>query len=215
MSLIKKMKTNKLSFCLVLVLLLLGGPTALAKIDRDTVEAAWDRVTEADDFERVPIEYEEEGGPNAWVSFETDGKYSVHVTQEMMDALDSEEEIAGILGHEIGHVRLGHYNQDVLSSIGQTLLETHKDRMSGLAGAIGSVGVELTKSQFSREQETEADEYGVELLVEAGYSPWALHRAMMHFAAEDQQTKGFDTHPGTGPRLKYLAELARAEESGD
>ncbi len=197
---------------LVFALLLFIIPAALAQIDKSAVEAAWDRVTEADEFERVPIEYEEEGGANAWVAFEDGGKYSVHVTQEMMNALDSEEEMAGILGHEVGHVRLGHYNQEVLSEIGQSLLEAHKDKMSGLAGAVGSVSVELTKSAFSREQETEADEYGVELLVEAGYSPWGLYNAMKHFGTENEKTGGFATHPGTGPRLEYLAELARAEE---
>ncbi len=205
----------------VFLILALSRGVAWARIDTATVEAAWDRMTKADGFERVPIEYEDEGGPNAWVAFEgveprssRDGvKYSVHVTQEMMNALDSEEEMAGIWGHEIGHIRLGHYNQDALAGIGQSLLEVHKDRMSPLAGAVGSVGVELKKSQFSREQEMEADEYGVGLLVKAGYSPWGLHNAMKHFGTEGK-TGGFDTHPGSAPRLARLAELARAEEEG-
>ena len=209
------MKNNRWAWFFAVIFLLCACVPALAQIERADVEAAWDRVTEADGFDRVPIEYEEEGGPNAWVAFEDGGRYSVHVTQEMMNALDSEEEMAGILGHEVGHVRLGHYNREVLSDIGQSLLEAHKDRMSGLAGAIGSIGVDLTKSQFSREQETEADEFGVELLVDAGYSPWGLYNAMKHFGTENDKTGGFATHPGTGPRLEHLAELARAEEDGE
>ena len=185
----------------------------LEKLDKDTVEKAWRTISEADDFETVPIEYEEDDAPNAWVAFEGEGQYTVHVTQSLMEALHSEEEIAGILAHELGHIKLGHYNREVLSDIGESLLGVHNDSLSELAKAVGKVDIDLTKSKFSREQETEADDYGVKLLVKAGYSPWGLYKAMKRFEKDDEgESSGFSSHPGLKERLEHLAEQAKANE---
>ncbi len=195
-----------------LVLICLSGGAAWGSISRKTVERAWARVAEADGFEKVPIHYEESDVRNAWVEFDSEDDYTVHVSTGLMGILTSEEEIAGILGHEIGHVRLGHYNRDVLIDIGRTLMGTHQDRMDDLARAMGTLDMDLMENQFSREQETEADDYGVELLVKAGYSPWGLYNAMKRFDEDDEETGGFDSHPGGRERLAHLAERARRAE---
>ena len=41
------------------------------------------------------------------------GSYSVSVTTGMLDLLDSEDELAGVLAHELGHVKLNHYGSTV------------------------------------------------------------------------------------------------------
>ena len=120
-----------------LILICLSGGAAWGSISRKTVEKAWARVAKADGFEKVPIHYEKSDVRNAWVEFDSEDDYTVHVTTALMGILTSEEEIAGILGHEIGHVRLGHYNRDVLIDIGRTLMGTHQDRMDDLARAVG------------------------------------------------------------------------------
>ena len=199
-------------FAALVVLICLSGGAAWGGISRRTVERAWARVAEADGFEKVPIHYEEDDVRNAWVAFEGEDDYTVHVTTGLMSILRSEEEIAGILGHEIGHVRLGHYNRDVLIDIGRTLMGTHEDRTDDLARAVGTLDMDLTENRFSREQETEADDYGVDLLVRAGYSPWGLYNAMKRFDEDDEETGGFDSHPGGKERLAHLAERARSAE---
>ena len=189
---------------------------AWGAINEKTVEAAWKRIATADGFEVVKINYEKDTSPNAWVKFQSQKNFSVHVTQGLMKILDSEEQIAGVLGHEIGHVRLGHYNKGVGRNVGWALLSAGLGRVGGTAGKVaqlaGNVGMNLAESGFSRGQEVEADDYGTELLKRAGYDPYGLYRAMKAFADNKYVTQpnGFNSHPPTARRLKHLMDKAKA-----
>lgn len=191
---------------------------AQASITNETVEAAWARIAKADGFKAVKINYENDDSPNAWVNFKSEKNYSVHVTAGLMKILNSEEEIAGVLGHEIGHVRLGHYKKGVSRNVGWAILNTALGRIGGIGGAVaqaaGNVGMNLAESGFSRGQEVEADDYGVTLLKKAGYDPKGLYRAMKAFADNKYVTQpnGFNSHPPTARRLKHL--LDKAKEVG-
>ena len=206
--------TRKIFSGLICSLLLCS--CAWGAIDKSTVEAAWKRIAEADGFEVVQINYEKDDSPNAWVKFQSQKNFSVHVTQGLMKILDSEEQIAGVLGHEIGHVRLGHYNKGVGRNVGWTLLSIGLGKVGGNAGKIaqaaGNVGMNLAESGFSRGQEVEADDYGTELLKKAGYDPYGLYRAMKAFADNKfvTQASGFNSHPPTARRLKHLMDKAKA-----
>ena len=189
---------------------------AFAQIDNAVVEAAWEKIATADGFEVVKINYEKDDSPNAWVQFKSQKDFSVHVTQGLMKILDTEEQIAGVLGHEIGHVRLGHYNKGVGRNIGWAILGAALGKVGGNAGKIaqaaGSVGMNLAESGFSRGQEVEADDYGTELLKKAGYDPMGLYRAMKAFADNKYVTQpnGFNSHPPTARRLQHLRDKAKS-----
>lgn len=189
---------------------------ACAQIDSAVVEAAWQKIATADGFEVVKINYEKDDSPNAWVQFKSEKDFSVHVTQGLMKILDTEEQIAGVLGHEIGHVRLGHYNKGVSRNIGWNLLGIALGKIGGNAGKIaqaaGTVGMNLAESGFSRGQEVEADDYGTELLKKAGYDPMGLYRAMKAFQDNKYVTQpnGFNSHPPTARRLKHLMDKAKS-----
>ena len=157
------------------------------------------------------INYEKDDSPNAWVKFQSQKKFSVHVTQGLMKILNSEEEIAGVLGHEIGHVRLGHYNKGVGRNVGWAVLGTLLGRAGKAAQFAGSLGMNLAESGFSRGQEVEADDYGTELLKRAGYDPYGLYRAMKAFSDNKYitQPNGFNSHPPTARRLKHLMDKAK------
>lgn len=195
-----------------LILFFILCSCANAQISKETVEAAWSRIASADGFAVVPINYEKDNNPNAWVNFKSQKNFSVHVTQGLMRILNSEEEIAGVLGHEIGHVRLGHYGQGVARNVGWALLGIVLDKTVGNAGSIaGNVAMNLAESGFSRGQEVEADDYGTVLLKKAGYDPKGLYRAMKAFADNKYVTKpnGFNSHPPTARRLKHLLDKAK------
>ncbi len=112
------------------------------------------------------------------------GNHSVHVTTGLMAILDHEDEIAGILAHEAGHIQLGHYN----SSVGRSLLwgllfhalEGNAARRlpEGWAGP-GRIGLQ-------QEQEVAADDYGIRTASAAGYSPGAV-RAMEKMRPPDSR----------------------------
>lgn len=191
---------------------------AWAKIDRAVVQRAWERMAAADGFKRISVTFEKSDKPNAWVKYESAEDFSVHVTQGLMDLLNAEDEIAGVLGHEIGHVRRGHYKEQVSRNVGWAILGSLLGKAGDLAQTAGAIGMTLAESGFSREQEVEADDYGTDLLAKAGYDPHALYRAMKRFkdAGLGTEPNGFNSHPPTDRRLKHLKERADriAAESG-
>ena len=200
--------------CLALAILAGLSSCAHAAINEAVVERAWKNIAKADGFKTVAVNYVEDASPNAWVAFKSADDFTINVTRGLMKILNSEEEMAGVWGHEIGHVRLGHYNQgvgrNVLWSIGSAILE----RKTGKVGqTLGAVGMNLAENGFSRRQETQSDEYGVKLLVKAGYNPLGLYNAMKAFKDNGYGTKSgitnwFSTHPATDDRLKKLQEFA-------
>ncbi|MDR1049130.1 MAG: M48 family metalloprotease [Synergistaceae bacterium] len=199
--------------CLILFLFLFAAPL-WAEIRKADVENAWRRVAPLAGMEPIPITYEKDDAPNAWVKFQSSEKFSVHVTQGLMKVLSSPDEIAGVLGHEIGHVQLGHYKKGATRSVGWAILGTLLGEAGDLAGLAGGVGMALAESGFSREQEVEADDYGLDLAVKAGYSPWGLYNAMKSFRDKGFKTEpnGFNSHPPTDRRLKHLQDRARKAE---
>ena len=186
-----------------------------ASITSHDVQAAWARISKADGFKTIPITYEKDDSPNAWVKFKSQNDFSVHVTKGLMKILDTEEQIAGVLGHEIGHVKLGHYDKGVGRAVGWTLLGIALGKAGGIAQTAGNVGIQLAESGFSRGQEVEADDYGTELLKRAGYDPYGLYRAMKAFQDNKYVTQpnGFNSHPPTARRLKHLMDKAKEVSS--
>ena len=200
---------RKLCVCMMMMLYCAGAHASITSSD---VQAAWERISKADGFKTIAITYEKTDSPNAWVKFKSEKDFSVHVTQGLMKILNTEEEIAGVLGHEIGHVRLGHYKKGVGRNVGWAILGYALGRAGSVAQALGSVGMNLAEKGFSRGQEVEADDYGAELLKKAGYDPYGLYRAMKAFKDNNYVTQpnGFNSHPPTARRLKHLMDKAKS-----
>ena len=190
---------------------------AYGEINRKTVLRAWHNITQAEKFPELPMNFERDDDPNAWVAYTDDGDYSVHVTTGLMKILESEGEIAGVLGHELGHIQLGHYNNFALSDTVRSIMGANLEQADDLAQAIGNIDMELKESKFSREQETDADDYGVKVLTKAGYSAWGLYNAMRRFDLNGYGTEsnGFNSHPASEERLANLAKKAQAHKSSD
>lgn len=187
---------------------------AQAAISEAVVERAWKRIAKADGFKQIAVTYVEDASPNAWVAFKSADDFTINVTRGLMKILNTEEEMAGIWGHEIGHVRLGHYNKGQLRNIGWNIGTAILQKRTGQIGqTIGAVGMNLAENGFSRRQETQSDEYGVKLLVKAGYNPMGLYNAMKAFKDNGYGTQSgivnwFSTHPATDDRLKNLQGFA-------
>ncbi len=212
---------------LVCLIFLFSSVPAYSEIDKYTVENAWRNIALAGNFEVVKVNYEDQTAPNAWVLFKSEKDFSVHVTTGLMKILNYEEEIAGVMGHELGHIKLGHYNKSKKRNtglkVGGKILSWGLGRITGGIGGVGgavakaagdqaiSVGQGLISGGFSREQEIEADDYGTDLLVSAGYSPYGLYYAMKAFKDNGIETKpsGFNSHPPTDRRLKHIYDRAK------
>lgn len=149
----------------------------------------------------------------------------IFITAGLLNLLDSEAQLAGILAHEVGHV-VGRHSAEQMAKARLT---------EGLTGAAvlaaydpenpGSVGTAqmaqliggLINMRFGREDEIESDRLGVRFMVEAGYDPRAMIRVMEILAeagGPNRQPEFFSTHPNPDRRIENIEE-AIAEQFPD
>ena len=187
----------------VLTLLLFQTP-AQALISEDQVRHAWREVTRIAEMTELPLDIKDEKVPNAWV---TAGK-SVTVTTGLMKLLEREEEMFGILMHEAGHAKLGHYEGRVKNTIGVGLLAILLSEAldSTLGDVAAGVGAGLATAGFSREQEVAADDFATDLAFKGERDPTGLYTALERIALSGGKTQpsGFNSHPPDDRRLQRI-----------
>lgn len=136
----------------------------------------------------------------------------ISVTRGLIVKLKSEDELAGVLGHEIGHVTARHaaqqYTRQVLFAVGLAglgiALADEKWGKLGLAAA-GLAG-SLVLLSYSRDQERQADELGYLYMTRAGYNPKAMVDTFHMFLRMEGKEPGavavlFRTHPLSSERV--------------
>ncbi len=146
---------------------------------------------------------------------------SIRVFAGLMDIM-TDEEILGVIGHEIGHVK----NNDIKDAFRTALLTSAlRDAAASQGGAaatlsdsqLGSLGEALTNAQFSQKQEKKADEYGYNFLKGCGKNPWAMSLAFERLNQLEKEygadksgkmDRLMSTHPDTEKRAKTMAEKA-------
>ncbi len=134
-------------------------------------------------------------------AFALPGGY-VYVTRGLMALTDNEAELAGVLGHEVGHVTARHsaqrYDQARLGQFGTLAAQLGGMLLGGYLGGAegaqlggqylgqaGSLGAEAWVQSYSREQEFEADQLGIRYLGAAGYEPAAMASFLATLQADD------------------------------
>ncbi len=173
-------------------------------------------------------------------AFAIPGGY-VYVTRQLMALMNDEAELAGVLGHEVGHVAARHSKKrqsaatrnSILGILGAVLGGAIGDN-GGILGSLGGLlqnnamkAAQLATLGFSRSQELEADQLGVQYLRSAGYDPMALSTMLASLANQtnlDARVAGRDarslpewasTHPDPASRVRNAQTLAsRAGRGG-
>ena len=149
----------------------------------------------------------------------------VFLTSGLFEKLGSEGELAGVLGHEIGHVVHRHAAEHLAKQqftqvlIGAAAVAGSSDRSDGRqAAAIAAVVGEVVNLRFSRQDELEADAAGVKALGDAGYDPRSLAKVMevlKSVSGRPGRPDFLSTHPDPGDRLQRIdAEIAKMYPSG-
>ncbi len=130
----------------------------------------------------------------------------VFIGQGLMNLMDSEDELAAVLGHELEHIDLGH-------CVERVQIEAKMRRLNlGVLSALASIPLEVFEAGYSKEQELAADREGTRLAVHARYSPQG---AVRMFEAFEQLEPGHSRKPGspigemTGASLQSLSEYFR------
>lgn len=148
------------------------------------------------------------------------------VCRGMVDLCESEDELAAVLAHEIGHVVGKHglraiKNSRLTSAFGIIALESArnfggddlKQLVNDYDGSISDITSTIMVNGYGRGLEQEADAMAVELLERVGYNPWALDH-MLHEMGEDWQPGGFGfmkTHPAPEDRIDSIDPLLAGE----
>lgn len=163
-------------------------------------------------------------------AFAVPGGY-VYVTRQLLALMNSEAELASVLGHEVGHVAARHSKQREkrarVGGLGAILATVAGSVLAGDTGArLGQqLGGTLAQSYvlgFSRSQEYEADDLGVSYLARTGYDPFAASSMLASLAAQtslDTRAQGQKeqslpswqrTHPDPASRVTRAADRAKS-----
>lgn len=111
-------------------------------------------------------------GKDNYNAFAVPGGY-VYIFEDLVETLETDEKIAAVLAHEMGHVEARHSVKRMQSSIGVTLFMLISSHISGENSDKGKVGNAMTQlmAAYSREDEKQADELSVKYLKRAGFDP--------------------------------------------
>jgi predicted Zn-dependent protease len=146
-------------------------------------------------------------------AFAAPGGY-VLITRGLYEILDSEAQLAGVLGHEIGHIVKRHHitvmQKSALLSAGSQLAQARTDRGAIVNNLIGT-GAEVMARGLDKSAEFEADQIGIVLAARAGYSPYGLVEVLHKLAARGAEDGSlsllFKTHPHPSERLQQLGDV--------
>jgi len=136
------------------------------------------------------------------------GNGQYYVTQGLLSQAN-DEELRGVLAHEIAHEDLGHPAKAQLVGagvgIGAALLEQFFPGSSALAPLAGS----LITNNYTRPMELEADRHAVDLLERAGYSKQTMIDTLSWLARRNGDSGGgfLSSHPATSERIQALRAL--------
>lgn len=157
-------------------------------------------------------------------AFALPGGY-IYITRGLLAYLNSEAELAAVLGHEIGHVTARHTVRQQSTATATGLLGAILAGASGVQGAgdlTNIAGTAIVRG-YGREHELEADRLGAEYLARSGYDPQAMLQVIHvlknqeNFEIQRAKEEGrepriyhglFSTHPANDQRLQEVVGAA-------
>jgi predicted Zn-dependent protease len=135
----------------------------------------------------------------------TTGCCNVYVNRGLLLNLNSEAELAGVLGHEIGHVTARHPSRRQARGVAASLGAMAAAILTGsnAIGQLANIGGQAWMSGYGRENEMEADRLGLKYMVKAGYDPESIGHVFGMFQAGEKFERARATAEGREPRLYH------------
>lgn len=134
----------------------------------------------------------------------------IFITMALLERLKNEDQLAGVLGHEIGHVINRHSAEHIAQQeLTQGLIQA-TDIASGEPGMISRFVGSMINMKYGREDELESDEYGVKYMFESGYRPETMidvMRILKDASGGGSQPEFMSTHPNPDNRIEKLKEI--------
>ncbi len=149
---------------------------------------------------------------------------TIACTRGILLSLESEAELGALIGHELGHVNARHtaeiMSKNMLTSavVGGLAIYagSRNATLGGLAGQLGMLGSGVLLASYSRDNERQADDLGMEYLVGSGYGPDGMVELMdmlkgMNDHKMDATQLLFSTHPMSDERYNTAVATARSK----
>ena len=141
----------------------------------------------------------------------------VFITAALLARLNSEAQLAGVLGHEVGHV-VGRHGAEhlakqqlgtaLVNAVGVAASDNPNDARQ--AAILAQAVNQLLSLRYGREDELESDRLGFRFMTEAGYNPQGLVELMQILGSARQggaPPEFFSTHPNPANRVQRLKDL--------
>ncbi|MFC4453000.1 M48 family metallopeptidase [Deinococcus sonorensis] len=137
---------------------------------------------------------------------------SVFVTDQLVRLAHSDQEILGVLAHELGHVKHRHAMQSVYSGLGLTLMiSVVAGDVTSAATVAGAIPAVLLQGKYSRQMESQADADAGHWLMRHGGTTRPLQDILQRLVAQDEDSKTHSrvldllaSHPGVEARVAQL-----------
>jgi beta-barrel assembly-enhancing protease len=139
---------------------------------------------------------------------------SIAATRGILLEVESEDELAALLGHETGHVNARHFAErqaqgtllDIVAATASVAAGSRNPQYGELAQLVGSLGGGVLLSHYSRDNEREADALGMEYMNRAGYTPEGMADLMDMLNSQSKSKPNalelmFATHPMSSERV--------------
>lgn len=153
----------------------------------------------------------------------------IYVTRGMIERVNSEDELAGVIGHEIAHVTARHSAQQIsrsqLAQLGMVLgAVVAGPEVLQQYGQLAELGLGLLFQRYSRQHETQADLLGTTYMARANYNPIGAEQMLMALQRLDKNPSGgldryFMSHPDPAKRVHdvhaKVAELTGMASAGN
>lgn len=151
---------------------------------------------------------------------------SVATTRGILLEMDNEAELAGLIGHELGHVNARHTSSrmstGILASVimaGATVfLATKGEEYAAIAAGLGGIAAGALLAHYSRSDERQADDLGMDYMTRSGYSPEGMVGLMdvLRKMSKDKPSAiemMFSTHPMSEERYQTAVRNAQTKHS--
>lgn len=146
----------------------------------------------------------------------------IFITTALLKRLKTEGQLAGVLGHEVSHVVARHSAEQIakqkltqgISGAAAIAAYDPNNPASRNSAQVAAMIGGLVSMKFGRNDELEADRYGVRFMAQAGYDPRAMLQVMQILAASaggKRSSEFFSTHPNPENRLTKIQQSIKQE----
>lgn len=151
----------------------------------------------------------------------------IFITAALMNRLQNEEQLAGVLGHEVGHVVNRHSAEHMAKAkltqglTGAGVIAAYDPSNPGSisrAAMVAAVG-QLINMKYGRDDELESDRFGVQYMINSGYNPSQMIEVMKILEQAGgggaRRPEFMSTHPDPGNRIAHIQKAIQEFGAGD